>query len=785
MRTVTGLDDGMPDSESKPRLKGAGARWPAPVTSLRALAMAGLTALAFSAAPRAGHAAEGSSAAPTAPRPRVGLVLGGGGAKGAAHVGVLSVLEEMRVPIDCIVGTSVGALVGGTFASGLTAAEVDEAIRGISFQQALAFEGERAHQPMRRKLAGDIYSNRFEFGVRNGGLTAPAGFINTQNIEQTIGLLVARSLGVRDFDRLPIPFRAIATDMQTGEMVVLAKGDLAEAMRASMSVPGVFAPVTMDGRVLGDGGLSRNVPVDIARETCADVVIAVSVPNPVPTAEELQSPLTMVMRTIDVLVGANERQQLATLGPDDVSIVVPMGDITSGSFDRANEAIPLGREAALAKREQLARLSVGEQEYAAWRDSTARGQRRSVQLADVDVHGLARVGERYVIENLDLSAGSVVDERLLADRMNRLFALGEFERAEYALRGDAARPTLDVYLQEKSWGPNIVRFDVGLQMGTDSNTAFVLGGDYLRTWINPLGGEVHGQLYFGRTSTFELSLYQPLDARRSWFVEPGILARRSIEDFFVDDQAIARYDLDRAYGYVDVGRVFGNHAELRAGLVSGAQAADRDIADPALPDAPTEGYGGWTARAVFDNRDRIDLPSHGWLGRLSYFHSDDALGSEVASYEKVDALVSGSYRFAQQQLVHWRLAGGTSFDTTLPIYDLFVLGGPISFPGLSLGELRGEDYWLASTMYMHKIAELSSLFGQALYLGFAVTGGDMEGRIDGVHEGPLYAGTLLFGGRTPLGPLRFYLSVASNDDWQVVLGIGRPIEEGAITDPVW
>jgi hypothetical protein len=135
--------------------------------------------------------------------------------------------------------------------------------------------------------------------------------------------------------------------------------------------------------------------------------------------------------------------------------------------------------------------------------------------------------------------------------------------------------------------------------------------------------------------------------------------------------------------------------------------------------------------------------------------------------------------------VHWRAAGGTSFDTPLPLYDLFVLGGPISFPGLNLGELRGEDYWLASTMYMHKIADLSSLFGQALYLGFALTAGDMQGRIDQVSEKPLYAGSLLLGGRTPLGPLRLFLSVASNDDWQVVLGIGRPIEEGVITDPVW
>jgi NTE family protein len=209
-------------------------------------------------------------------------VLGGGGAKGAAHVGVLGVLEELRIPIDCIVGTSMGALVGGTFASGMDAQELEQVMRSISWQEATARSGLRNKVPMRRKLAGNTYSNSLEFGVRGGRLVAPSGLINSQNVDLTIQYLVARSRGISDFDRLPIPFRAVATDMQTGEMAVLGKGDLALAMRASMAVPGAFAPVTIDGRILGDGGLTRNVPVDIARQTCADVVIAVAVPSPAP-----------------------------------------------------------------------------------------------------------------------------------------------------------------------------------------------------------------------------------------------------------------------------------------------------------------------------------------------------------------------------------------------------------------------------------------------------------------------------------------------------------------------
>ncbi len=204
----------------------------------------------------------------------------------------------------------------------------------------------------------------------------------------------------------------------------------------------------------------------------------------------------------------------------------------------------------------------------------------SVELAGVQVHGLERVQERFVLGTLDLAEGSVVDQQRLSDGMTRLYRHGEFERAEFALRGDESRPTLDVYLKEKSWGPHIVRFDVGLEMGTDSNTAFVIGGDYLKTWINPLGGELHGSLYFGRTSTLSLSLYQPLEPRAKYFVEPGITVRRSLEDLFFDDEAVARYTFDRAVGSLDLGRVFGTRAELRAGIVSGVQSADRDIATP-------------------------------------------------------------------------------------------------------------------------------------------------------------------------------------------------------------
>jgi NTE family protein len=727
--------------------------------------------------------AEAESAAPVRARPRIGLVLGGGGAKGAAHVGVLRVLDELRIPIDCVAGTSMGALVGGTFAAGTDAEELERAIREISWQDTIAFQGQRVKQPMRRKLAGVTYSNSLEFGLRDGSLTAPPGLFNSQNIDRTIASLVARSRGTSDFDGLAIPFRAIATDMQKGEMVVLSEGDLATAMRASMSVPGVFAPVALDGRLLGDGGLTRNLPVDIARDTCADVVIAVSVPNPTPTVEEMQSPLTMAARTLDILIGANERHQIASLGPADVLITVPMGKIGSASFDKVDEAIPLGRAAALAQRAALERHSVGESEYRTWRASVSRQAPDSVRLAAVEIEGLERVNPDYVRGTLRLQAGDVVTEQVIANRVNDVFALDDFETVRYSLDGDPVAPTLLVQVREKATGPNALRFDLGLYIGTDASTAFSLGGDFLRTWVNDLGGELHGSLVVGRTSTLRFSLYQPLDVMHRWFVEPGIFAQRSLEDIYLEGDAIASYQFDEAFAFLEAGRVFGTKAELRAGLRAGGQDAERDIALPDLEEIDWEGYGGVSLRYIYDDRDAAVLPRSGWLARMDFFQSQDWLGA-AEDYRRIEGLLSYALPVGSS-MAYLTAAGGSSLETELPAYDVFQLGGPMSFPGFALGELRGQGYWTASASYLKRVAELSNLFGHALYVGGVVTAGKMNGQFAYPGAGVLYSGGVLLGGRTPLGPVTLLLAAASEASWQLTFSLGRPIVEHTIMDPAW
>ncbi len=323
----------------------------------RMAVLAGTMAITCTAGVAAADAADAAAAAGAAPaaRPRIGLVLGGGGAKGAAHIGVLRVLDELHIPVDCVTGTSMGALVGGTFAAGMPAAEIEREVLAINWAKTVGTEGLRDRTPIREKLAGENYTNNIQFGLRNGKLQVPGGLLKTQDIEDVIRGLVGNARLTRDFDDLPIPFRAVATDMLAGRMVVLDSGDLSVAMRASMAVPGAFSPVIIDGQVLADGGQMRNLPVDIARSLCADVVIAVSLASPAPKAEDLQSAVSLAARSLDVMIDANQNAQLATLGPQDVSIVVPMGDIGSASFDRVPDAIPLGRAAAEKMQAALSR----------------------------------------------------------------------------------------------------------------------------------------------------------------------------------------------------------------------------------------------------------------------------------------------------------------------------------------------------------------------------------------------------------------------------------------------
>ena len=323
----------------------------------------------------------GAAAKEDASRPRIGLVLAGGGAKGGAHVGVLKELERQRIPIDCIAGTSMGALVGGGYASGIPASELEKFVIGVDWKKVVGSQGRRDLEPVEQKRAGVTYSNSLEFGITPTGIATPGGLIDTSNVEDLLRAYVASARLETDFDKLPIPYRAVATDMVSANMVVLNHGDLATAMRASMSIPGAFAPVLVENKILADGGLVRNIPIDVARDLCADVVIVVNLVEPASDPAKLQSATQLLSRTMDVMIIANEELQLATLQPGDVRIDVEMGSIGTADFERVPETVPLGEAAARKMSSALTKYAVSESQYLSWRTGVTQSQRIETRLS--------------------------------------------------------------------------------------------------------------------------------------------------------------------------------------------------------------------------------------------------------------------------------------------------------------------------------------------------------------------------------------------------------------------
>jgi NTE family protein len=728
-------------------------------------------------------AAQASATPPS--RPRVGLVLAGGGAKGGAHVGVLKVLEEMNVPIDCIAGTSMGALVGGGYASGIPAAGLEQFVTGIDWKSVVGGVGRRDLQTIEQKRAGVTYSNDIEMGLVDKHVVLPAGIVNTSSIEDLLRSYVARSRAQTDFDRLPIPFRAVATDMISGSMVVIDRGDLATAMRASMAIPGAFAPVVTDEHILSDGGMVRNIPVDVARKLCADVVIVVNLVEEEVKRDKLQTATQLLSRSADVMLIANENLQLASLTEHDIRIDVIMGDITTADFERVPETIPLGEAAARAVADRLSALAVPPEQFLAWRSSVTAGQNIEARIAKVEYRGLKRVSPDYLETRAQLHAGDTVDTARISAEANRMSAMQDFESVEYRLTGDPGNPTLEWWPKEKNWGPNYLKFDLGLYGSEDGDLGFVVYAKHTRTGLNPLGAEWRNEVQLGYFNNLSTSFYQPLDVAQRFFVEPQAFWTRSWEDVFYDNERLARYKFSDWGGRIDLGTNLNNDAQVRLGYLYTRRNANVETGSPILPeDKRTD--AGMTLTATYDSRDTAFNPTRGVAAALEYAYVEDSLGAD-RDWERLELGV-GLALPVRNDVIWMTLAGGTDLDSAMPPDRYFMLGGPGSFPGYELGELRLTDYWTASGSYLWKIKDLVSIRGQALYAGLRLEAGQTFGRLESLvlpgfdDDEMIYGGSLYLAGRTQAGPLTLGLGLTSTDSWSLWIAIGRPIGNGTILE---
>ena len=426
--------------------------------------LASIAAVSTVAAQTPADQAPASSTLPTtAAAPRIGLALSGGGARGLAHIGVLKVLEEMRIPISCVTGTSMGAVVGGTFAAGRTPEEMQKDVLAANWNDIFRDAPPRKEIAVRRKV--DDYKTLFkpEFGVKDGGLALPKGVIAGVSIETYFRELAMPAFGIGDFDKLPIPFRAMATDIETGDSIVLSHGSLAQAMRASMSVPGAIAPVEIDGRLLVDGGIANNLPINEARKLCGDVIIAVNISTPPLKRDELNSALSVTSQLINFLGMQTVDAQIRSLGPNDVLIAPELGDISAGSFERAKDAIKVGEDATRAMADKLSRYSMAPEQYAALRGHQVAESKALGTVDQIRVEGLQRTNPAVAEALIESKPGEPLTEDKLGADLRRIYGTGDYESISYRIVGGQTGPrALIIEPIEKSWGPDYLRFGLGL-----------------------------------------------------------------------------------------------------------------------------------------------------------------------------------------------------------------------------------------------------------------------------------------------------------------------------------
>lgn len=710
-----------------------------------------------------------TSVTESAGRPKVCLVLSGGGARGASHVGVLKVLEEYRVPIDCIAGTSMGALVGAAYASGTSVQDMEKLLGGLTTNTLFQDKPPRGELHIRRKQEDFSLLFSPELGLGSiGGDMLPKGVVTGVQLETVLREIAAP--GYRNFDELPIPFRAVATDLVTGKAVVFDKGELANVMRSSMSVPVAIAPVEVEGKLLVDGMLVNNLPVDVGRAMGADVIIAVNVGTPLMKREELGSILGIAGQMLSILTEQNVQAALASLKPGDILITPELGDYPTSDFDHLPSMLPIGETAARKVAAQLAKLSLPPEQYAAYRKNLRSMLAQDLRPVDkIRFAKMTRVNPEYTESLMNTKPGKEINQDELDADMRRLYGTGDFEHVNYRIMDDQGQRILAVDAAEKNWGPNYFRFGLGVEHDFSGDTSATLEARYRRTWINSLGAEWLTDVKIGSTDRIASEFYQPIDSNHRYFVAPKLELSRTTNDLYENGHKLRSYDIEKYRVGIDLGRDLFEYGQVRLGVVAGLWKQSVDIGTNLPSEDNTE--GAFTASLLIDKLDSAAFPQTGGILNASLYNSNSALGADD-NYTKWD--LRGFYvRTFGRHSVNLGLVANGSLDGSLPSYDQNVWGGFLRQSGYGNGQMLGESLLFGRVLYYQKLVDYQMYDG--LYAGFSLEIGKMNHPFVATNSSDVVKSAAAFiATDSPVGPLYLGYGHADDGNNSFYLFIGYP-----------
>ncbi|MFI8225606.1 patatin-like phospholipase family protein [Pseudomonas sp. NPDC085632] len=706
-----------------------------------------------------------------APRPKVGLVLSGGAARGLAHIGVLKALEEQGIKIDAIAGTSMGAVVGGLYASGYKIDELEKLALNIDWQAALSDAPPREDVPFRRKQDDRDFLVKQKLSFRDdGSLGLPLGVIQGQNLSLLLESLLAHTSDTRDFDKLPIPFRAVATDISNGEKVVFRKGHLPQVIRASMSIPAVFAPVELDGRLLVDGGMTDNIPLDVAREMGVDVAIVVDIGTPLRNRKQLTTVVDVLNQSITLMTRSNSEEQLAALKTSDVLIQPALAAFGVTDFGKAQEMIDAGYRATRILDARLAILKPKESQDAELNAARSPGQRTPIITA-IRVENDSKVDDDVIRYYIRQHIGEPLDLARLHSDMGTLYGLDYFEQVQYRVVHKGQDHTLVISARGKRSGTDYLRVGLNLSDDMRGDSAFNLGASYRINGINRLGAEWLTRAQIGDKQELYTEFYQPLDVGSRYFVAPYASFEAQNVDSVLDNDPIAQYRVER-YGFgLNFGRQIGNNGEVRFGVGEAWGKADVRIGDQ---DLPSENFneGFYALKYSYDSLDNVYFPHEGKDVSLTLMQFEPGLGSDTRYRQWEFKLDKAMSRGPDTLILGGRY--GRTLDDANVVTSSFLLGGARQLSGFREDAISGQNVSLMRAVYYRRLTPRSYLpLDFPLYAGASLERGRAWNNDNEFDSGYINAASVFIGFDTPLGPLNFSYGLNDANEQAVYLNLGQ------------
>ncbi|HEY5256322.1 MAG TPA: patatin-like phospholipase family protein [Acidobacteriaceae bacterium] len=704
-------------------------------------------------------------------RPRIALVLEGGGALGFAHLGAIEYLEQHHIPIDFVAGTSMGGLIGGLYASGDSPAQIRQLVSQINWDHVLSGDIPFPDVSYRRKQDQIAYPNRLEFGLRHG-LTLPSGLNSGQSVGLILDQAVLPTYNVINFDQLPIPFRCVATDLTTGDKKVFDSGSLAQALRATMSIPGVFAPVTIDGHSYADGGAVDNLPVDVAKKAGADIVIAVYLDTGPTTTAEDTSFLTTAGKTIAIMIKANELQSLREA---DILLTVDLKGFTSSSFNSSAKIIPKGYAAAEKRAGLLDALALNDQQWKAYVAERDARIHKTVPVPEfVDVVGAGKSIDGAIQKAMEPMVGKPINPKQIDKELTRAVGTGELASAGYAISEANGEHGLLVRATPKAYGPPFLKLGITIDGSDVEDVLFGMGG--LLTMQN-LGGyrsELRVDGYFGSGYGATGEYYRPFTESSLFFVAPHAYATRTRFDLYEDASKVSEFEIQRNGFGADVGYTGSRNYEIRAGEQLQWYSTISLIDYEAVPNQKLR-QQITSLKYTYYGTDNAQLPRSGTgiQFNLDWHHNMDP----GTAFTKANLQIRSFLPISKEGSIFFTGAGGTAFGASAANLDLqgFSLGGPFHLSSYGIHELIGGQYFLFQSGYEHKVLPLNPFIGEGIYALVFLEGGKMYDNLTTLDSGQTpFDGTIAIVARTALGPVYVGTSYGTDNHHKWWFGL-RPL----------